>query len=62
VKRDALFVRGGKRQAAWAHALAMVVLLIASTSPAWAQPPLAPPQDIQGFDTPNDGGASLTVV
>ncbi|MGQ0694577.1 MAG: DUF6754 domain-containing protein [Nitrospiraceae bacterium] len=37
-------------------------LLIGSSSPALAQEPLSPPQDFQVFDTPSDGGGSLTIV
>src|SRR5688572_20798626 len=47
--------------------LLLVVLLSQSWSPVFAQSdaektPLTPPQDVRAFDTPSDGGGSLTVL
>jgi uncharacterized protein DUF6754 len=36
--------------------------LSGSSFPALAQEPLSPPQDLRVFDTPSDGGGSLTVI
>lgn len=56
--------RGLKRDcngSSW-FALAMILCAL-SFAPldTWAQPSITAPQDVQVFDTPNDGGESLTV-
>ena len=45
-----------------ARALLVSCLSIGSLSSASAQEPLSPPQDLRVFDTPSDGGGSLTLV
>jgi hypothetical protein len=62
MKRETLFVKRGLISPGVAQALAGLVMMIAAPYLAAAQAPLAPPQDLQAYDTPNDGGASLTVV
>jgi hypothetical protein len=40
----------------------LLAVLLTITPAVPAAEPLAPPQDVQVFDTPNDGGGSLTVI
>src|SRR2546425_1698367 len=42
--------------------LPVAALLYLLVSPAFAQTALLPPQDVRAFDTPSDGGGSLTVL
>ena len=43
--------------------VSLILLLVAFTSkPLRAETPLAPPQQLQVFDTPSDGGGSLTAT
>ena len=61
VDRQRSCVNRSFRLAACSIVAAVVCLFIPVYHPAGAQQPLAPPQDLQVFDTPNDGGESLTV-
>jgi hypothetical protein len=42
--------------------LLVMCVLQGSSVPALAQAPLSPPEDLRVFDTPSDGGGSLTVI
>ena len=42
--------------------IVLVIALIGSVAPAMAQTELAPPEGLRVFDTPSDGGSSLTLV
>lgn len=49
--------------AAYAHRVVLVTCLIGLFPPVvLAQASLSPPQDVRAFDTPSDGGGSLTVL
>jgi hypothetical protein len=60
--RPALIATRGIRQRAASIALQLTGLVLLLCESASAQPALAPPQGLQVFDTPNDGGGSLTIV
>jgi hypothetical protein len=60
VKREAYLVKRRSAVIPWSLPLTVVALAWIS-SHAWAQPSLSAPSDIKVFDTPNDGGESLTV-
>jgi hypothetical protein len=68
VKRETLDVKRRGRQVLVAAFLLLVAGLGQSWLPVFAQTdiqtktPLAPPQDVRVFDTPSDGGGSLTVL
>ena len=68
VKRETLNVKRRGRQAQVASVLLLAAVLNQSWLPVFAQSdaqtktPLAPPQDLRVFDTPSDGGGSLTVI
>lgn len=44
------------------HHCALIALVLLTPLPVHAQTPLTPPQQVHAFDTPNDGGGSLTVT
>ncbi len=44
------------------HRSALLALLLLTPLPVHAQTPLTPPQQVHAFDTPSDGGGSLTVT
>jgi hypothetical protein len=44
------------------HRSALLALVLLTPLPVHAQTPLTPPQQVHAFDTPNDGGGSLTVT
>ncbi len=46
----------------WLFGVASLVCGLSATTPVWSQPSAAPPAELQVFDTPNDGGESLTVI
>lgn len=62
MKREAFLVKRSTIPLFSAQAVAILVVMVVSPSVALAQVSLTPPQDVQVFDTPNDGGGSLTVV
>ena len=61
VKRETLNVKRGNGYLSCLTVLPVAALLYLSVSPLFAQTPLTPPQDVRAFDTPSDGGNSLTV-
>jgi hypothetical protein len=61
MKRQAVQMKRGMACSFYPTVLPAAALLFLFVSPAVAQTMLAPPQDLQVFDTPNDGGESLTV-
>lgn len=44
------------------HHCALLALVLLTPLPVHAQTPLTPPPQVHAFDTPNDGGGSLTVT
>ncbi len=62
MKREAFLVKRSTIPLFSAQAVAILVVMVVSPSVALAQVSLTPPQGVQVFDTPNDGGGSLTVV
>jgi hypothetical protein len=62
VKREVSGVKRQQGRSALVSLLLVWCMLIGSSSLAVAQEPLSPPQDLSVFDTPSDGGGSLTVV
>jgi hypothetical protein len=61
VRRKGLGVRGKGSAVAQCFFLAACIIGL-SHSIVLAQTPLTPPQDVRAFDTPSDGGGSLTVL
>lgn len=62
MKREVSGVKRQQVRSALVSLLLVWCMLIGSSSLAVAQEPLSPPQDLSVFDTPSDGGGSLTVV
>ena len=68
MKRETLNVKRRGWQAWFVGFLLLGAVLSQSGLPVFAQTdgqtktPFAPPQDVRAFDTPSDGGASLTVI
>ena len=62
VKRELLGVKGQHGRSVLVNLLLAWCVLIGPSSFAVAQEPLSPPQDFHVFDTPSDGGGSLTVI
>ena len=61
MRRKGLGVRGKGSAVAQCFFLAACIIGL-SHSIVLAQTPLTPPQDVRAFDTPSDGGGSLTVL
>ena len=67
MKRETLDVKCNKARSACGRVLLLATALCLSVLPVFAQTSetkktLSPPQDVRVFDTPSDGGGSLTVV
>ena len=62
VKRERLNVKRDSAGLVCVGILLLAATLCLSFSPAFAQTTLAPPQGLRVFDTPSDGGGSLTVL
>ena len=67
VKRETLNVKRRGRQARVAAFVLLAAVLSQSWLPVFAQSNaektlLSPPEDVRAFDTPSDGGGSLTVL
>ena len=62
VKRETLNVKRGKGYLSWLAILPVAALLSLFDSPVSAETALFPPQDVRAFDTPSDGGGSLTIL
>jgi hypothetical protein len=62
VKRETLDVKRENARSAFRTSLLVAVILCLSGSPVFAQTTITPPQDVRVFDTPSDGGGSLTVL
>jgi len=62
VKRETLNVKRGKGDKSCLAALLIAALLSLFDSPVSAETALLPLQDVRAFDTPSDGGGSLTIL
>ena len=67
MKREMFNVKSENARSACGAILLLAVALCLSTAPVFAQTAetknsLSPPQDLRVFDTPSDGGGSLTVL
>jgi hypothetical protein len=68
VKREASIMQRRRRQAWVASLFLLVAVLSQAWTPVFAQTDvqtkktLSPPQNVRAFDTPSDGGGSLTVI
>ena len=62
MKRERLNVKRDSAGLVCVGMLLLAATLCLSFSPAFAQTTLAPPQGLRVFDTPSDGGGSLTVL
>ena len=68
MKRETLDVKREQARSAFGISLLVAAVLCLSGLPVFAQSdaqtktPLSPPQDLRVFDTPSDGGGSLTVL
>jgi hypothetical protein len=62
VKRETFDVKHENARSACGAILPVAVLLYLLVSPAFAQTALLPPQNVRAFDTPSDGGGSLTLL
>lgn len=62
VKRESPGVKGQHSWSVFVNVLLVCGLLVGSSSRSLAQEPLPPPKDFRVFDTPSDGGGSLTGI
>jgi hypothetical protein len=62
VKGETLDVKRENARSACGGVVLLAAALFLSISPAFAQTTITPPQDVRVFDTPSDGGGSLTVL
>ena len=62
LKRESSGTLGQQGWSVFVNVLLVCGLLIGSSSRSSAQEPLPPPEDFRVFDTPSDGGASLTGI
>lgn len=62
MNRETLDVKRDKARSACGGILPLAAALCLSVSPAFAQTTLTPPQGLRAFDTPSDGGGSLTIL
>lgn len=61
MKREAYLVQGQCGRFLWPLLVAIFCVSGMLPSYTWAEPAISAPQDVQVFDTPNDGGGSLTI-